>query len=189
MEIATCRLDQEVKDNFSPRNGEETSSLAMATTVGHTARIWGLRFLRHSQEGSLILSFGEDATSQIWQLRAQSDGMDLGKLTKTCVAHLQHECAFEYHAKKNIWSAAVHTEADGSYIVSTGGADGRIVCFDLNAHNLRIGESRAAEWTMNSVLEKLSYDIRAPDSEDIMAAKTQARISPENVFTALRGRW
>ncbi len=189
MEIATRRLDQKIEDNFSPRNGEETSSLPMATTMGHTARIWGLRFLRHSQEDSLILSFGEDATSQIWHLRAQPDAMDSGKVTRTWVAHLQHECTFEYHAKKNIWSAAVHTEADGSYIVSTGGADGRIVCFDLDAHILRTGESRATEWTMSSVLEKLIYAVEAPDSEDTMAAKTQARISPENVFTALRGHW
>lgn len=184
-------FDQSVEDDTSPCRSHEISSLPVATTMGHTSRIWGLRFLRHTREGSLLLSFGEDATSQIWHLRTQSNAVDPGQVGVTWDDHLQHECTFEYHAKRNIWSATAHMGVDGNYTVSTGGADGRIVCFSLNDYRgfLLTGTSRAAEWTVGSVLNKISYDDGTPSFEEIMAAKTYVKVLPENVFTTFEGRW
>lgn len=190
-ESALDRSDRSIEDGSSPYSTHETSSLPVSTTMGHNSRIWGLRFLRHSREGSLLLSFGEDATSQIWHLQTQSNATDPGQVGETGNAHLQHECTFEYHAKRNIWSATAHRGTDGNYTISTGGADGRIICFGVEDHGglLRMGKSWTTEWTMNNVLDELNYDDGTSSFEELIAAKLSVKILPENIFTAFQGHW
>ena len=175
----------------SPHSNHEISSLPVSIAMGHNSRIWGLRFLRHTREGSLLLSFGEDATSQVWHLRTQPNAVDPGQAGETGHAHLQHECTFEYHAKRNIWSATAHRGADGNYTISTGGADGRIICFGVEDHGGRLHMVRSwtTEWTMNNVLDELKFDHGASSFEGFMAATPSLKILPENVFTALHGHW
>lgn len=185
-------LDQSVGDDTHSYRSHEVSCLPLATTMGHSSRIWGLRFLRHTREGSLLLSFGEDATSQIWHLRTQSNFIDSGQIGQPWDDHLQHECVFEFHAKRNIWSATAYRDLDGNFTVSTGGADGRIVCFSLNDDReglLIAGTSRTAEWTVSNVLDKLSYDDEKNSFEEIIAAKAGVKIMPENVFATFNGQW
>lgn len=190
-EPALDRLCQALEDGSAPHYSCETSNLPMAIAMGHDARIWGLRFLHHDDEGSLLLSFGEDATSQIWQLQPQSNVLDSKSLSEIGDAQLQHMCTFEYHSKKNIWSAAAHMPGDGDCVISTGGADGRIVCVSLNDYRglLRMDKSRTAEWTMSSVLKTFYYDDGSPSFDEIIAAKTHVKLLPEHVFAALEGNW
>lgn len=182
---------QRIGDDTSSHRSYEVSSLPVATTMGHSSRIWGLRFLRHAREGSLLLSFGEDATSQIWHLRTQFEAVNAEQIGQARDDHLQHESIFEYHAKRNIWSATAYRGVDGNYTVSTGGADGRIVCFSLNDDRglLLAGTSRTAEWTVSSVLDKLRYDDEKSSFEKTAAAKAHAKILPESVFSTLKGHW
>ena len=190
-ESATDMFDQSTGDITLPHRSHKVSSLPVATTMGHTSRIWGLRFLHHTTEDSLLLSFGEDATSQIWRFRPQSDAVGSGQVGQAWDHHLQHECTFEFHVKRNIWSATAYRDVDGHYVISTGGADGRIVCFSLNddrGHSLA-GTSRTAEWTVTSVLDKLKYDDEKSSFKGTIAAKADVNIMPENVFKSLKGHW
>lgn len=169
----------------------EVSSWPVATAMGHSSRIWGLRFLHYTNEDSFLLSFGEDATSQIWHLHAQSDAVKSGQVSQAR-KNLQNECIFEFHAKRNIWSGATFKNGDGKYTISTGGADGRIVCFSLYDDSkglLLAGTSRTAEWTVSSVLDQLSYDDEKPSFGGTIAAKLHAEILPEYVFTTFKGYW
>lgn len=190
-EPAPNTLSQTIGENTSSERSHEISSLSVATTMGHSSRIWGLRFLRHTREGFFLLSIGEDATSQIWHLRTRSDAVDIGQNGQAWDNHLQNECAFDFHAKRNIWSAATHRDVDGTYTISTGGADGRIVCFSLNDDRgvLSLADtSQTAELTVSSVLDQLSYDEKSSSGKTI-AAKSTVKIFPEDVFTAFKGYW
>ena len=43
----------------------DVSSGPVAAAMGHSSRIWGLRFLYHTGEDAFLLSFGEDATTDL----------------------------------------------------------------------------------------------------------------------------
>ena len=190
-EPAGDMFDHSRGDDITFRRSHKVSSLPMATTMGHSSRIWGLRFLRHTRQSSSLLSFGEDATSQIWHLRTQFDAVDFGQVGQARDS-LQNECVFEFHAKRNIWSAATHRDIYGNYTVSTGGADGRIVCFSLNDDRgglLLAGTFQIAERTVSSVLDELIDDDEKSSFGGAIAAKSHMKISPENVFTTLKGHW
>lgn len=190
-EPAGDMFDHDVGDDVSLYQSYKASNSLVATTMGHSSRIWGLRFLHHTRQSSFLLSFGEDATSQIWHLRTHFDAVDIGQVGLARDS-LQNEGVFEFHAKRNIWSAATHRDVCGNYIVSTGGADGRIICFSLNDDRgglLLAGTSQIAEWTVSSILGQPVWDDQKSSIGGAIAAKSHVRISPENVFTTLKGHW
>lgn len=75
---------------------------------GHTSRIWKTRFCN-----DLIISVSEDASCRVWNL-----------LTGEC------ESCWEGHLLSNVWSLAINST---NKIVATGGGDGAIRLWDLNA--------------------------------------------------------
>ena len=190
-EQATERFNQGVKNGSSHNQSHIISSLPIATAMGHTSRIWGLRFLRHTEDGSLLLSFGEDATSQVWYLGNQSKIVESGQVGDAWDTRLQHHCTFEYHAKRNTWSATTHVGTDGNFTISTGGADGRIVSFILHKHGgfSHTGKCLTTQWTMSSILDQLKYNEETPICKQFTEAEPYVKILPENVFTALEGNW
>ena len=88
----------------------------LAQTMGHTSRIWHVRFEAEPLSNlRRILSFGEDASVISWNVRPDVDGHYRPyTLEKTDVTVA--------HGGKNIWSVA-HNEAAH---LATGGADGAI---------------------------------------------------------------
>ena len=106
-------------------------SQCLATAMGHASRIWGVRLLSREDNRWQILSYGEDASSHIWLFDYVTPNSLLSKGPST----LKLEKVHEYHAGKNIWAVATKNCVDSTYLVTTGGADGRIVLYTVNSCN------------------------------------------------------
>lgn len=106
----------------------------LGRVMGHASRIWSLRFLPDVLGTRRLLSFGEDATTQLWRMKAP---------TKTRIiadedhSTLLNEGKFMYHNGKSVWSATVRSRSEGVYEVSTGGADGGIMLFKIGSGDYR----------------------------------------------------
>ncbi|KAL2201749.1 WD40 repeat-like protein [Sarocladium strictum] len=87
----------------------------IATAMGHSSRIWGVRLVAAEDDPSstVVYSFGEDATMQRWGVDLQA-----GKLS--------HENTFALNDGKHLWAHALLTRSNGSLLFATGGADSRI---------------------------------------------------------------
>ncbi|KAG9236458.1 WD repeat protein-like protein [Amylocarpus encephaloides] len=112
----------------------------LAVVMGHASRIWSVRFLASESEGSgdsniNVLSFGEDSTTQQWNLR--STGNQTTPITQDTLhqkvqptsgsSHtLEHVRTFAFHDGKHIWSSALRHLLDDDYDLLTGGSDGKI---------------------------------------------------------------
>ncbi|EMC94507.1 hypothetical protein BAUCODRAFT_149649 [Baudoinia panamericana UAMH 10762] len=89
----------------------------VASAMGHTSRIWQVRFLPpnvSTQNVLQIMSFGEDASNIKWSL--------LSPTAASTVSTLRQDGVETAHQGKHIWSAAV--SVDNS--IATGGADGAV---------------------------------------------------------------
>ncbi|QPG96078.1 hypothetical protein C2857_003086 [Epichloe festucae Fl1] len=100
----------------------------VAVAMGHASRIWGVKFAVGSSESECVLgksslcvySFGEDATTQRWELLDLHAGAS-ARLTGT----LAHQRTYSLHHGKHLWARALDVGAHGVGIL-TGGADGKI---------------------------------------------------------------
>lgn len=125
----------------------DTDALApplLAKVMGHTSRIWHVRFLHQSVLPSdvklKILSCGEDASANTWEItRSPLERPYQLKLLSTRASH----------SGKNIWSVAQHD----SGVFATGGADGAIACY-LSKANLNLPSDFSQSYTR---LDKQSY--------------------------------
>lgn len=91
---------------------------------GHTSRIWKICSLPSSDtavHGALLMSLGEDATSQIWEVRQLSE-----ESSNPGDVQLSHITTRSAHTGKNLWSSAVSAKQGASWKLATGGADGSI---------------------------------------------------------------
>ncbi|KAI9826726.1 MAG: hypothetical protein M1819_007271 [Sarea resinae] len=111
-------------DSQEARSNQD-SDRCIAVAWGHSSRIWGCRFIscHESESVPMLVSFGEDATLQSWALTDLSIiDQDQDKLR----GRLQHLRTSHVHSGKNLWSIDLAQTADGSTLVASGGADGRI---------------------------------------------------------------
>lgn len=100
-----------------------TALPAFATTWGHISRIWHTSFIpleKQPQAQLQLLSFGEDATLQVWKLRPSVS-------TPNMTGTLENAGSYPLHTGKNIWSFAVNSASPKKPIVITGGADGALM--------------------------------------------------------------
>jgi WD40 repeat protein len=126
--------NNDVEDNtqetgFPVNLPDERDSNCLAVAIGHVSRIWDIRYLYATENGSshhivTIISVGEDGTCQSWSLSREAilnSDEPIFKLT--------HLSTSAHHLGKNIWSVASSEDlsALGKSILVTGGADGRIV--------------------------------------------------------------
>lgn len=156
----------------------------LAAVMGHSSRIWDLRFLNQRDRYPLLVSFGEDATAQVWCLNSELKNDKRNYF-------IQHQSMFTYHSGKNIWAADVYEVGPDKFLVGTGGADARVVCMSLEKRQriTRNGDSHSLKWTFEHVVcGSGDYD-GTPTFDEIMAAKTHIKILPSDVFAALEGRW
>ena len=114
-------------------NVDSESGDCLAMAWGHTSRIWRVDWppiqprSSNSHHPLDLLSFGEDATCQVWHLSRTADvhpprAPDGGRVRWTLV----HAQTMLLHTGKNIWSSTFGITAEQQIILATGGADGRI---------------------------------------------------------------
>ncbi|KAH7058708.1 WD domain-containing protein [Macrophomina phaseolina] len=105
---------------------EQENCLAVAW--GHISRVWAIRFVSSpAREGFRLVSFGEDATSRVWDLSCQSCGQ--GQLPRLELnASLLTTRAF--HVGKNIWAMGLAPSPDlARFETVTGAADSAVVSY------------------------------------------------------------
>lgn len=100
----------------------------LAVAWGHTSRVWAIRFVGHpAHQGLRFVSFGEDATSRVWDLDCTSSGQSEPSRLKVN-ARLVDTRAF--HVGKNIWAMDLAISPDfASFETVTGAADNAVVSY------------------------------------------------------------
>jgi WD40 repeat protein len=158
-------------DNLKDHQRELSDKRSLASTMGHTSRIWGVRFLLSDVTGLRnsplvnVLSFGEDSTSQQWSLESWTKTADQHALdgtsyaTSSPPATLNHLDTFAYHTGKHIWSSAILLGNDGLSYLATGGADSKVSMYKISARDLRNGsdpkEPAGQSWTLEELVENI----------------------------------
>lgn len=138
----------------------------------HTSRIWHIAFLSRADALSIsdypiqLVSIGEDATYQHWDLQEMSD-----MSCDTTSAILVHIGTFSNHAGKNIWSYGLFQSDRGQTTLTTGGADGTIALSELqpNSRNFKEKSLARCEWPIESLASVLgSIDIPVLENDSPM---------------------
>ncbi|CUS09808.1 unnamed protein product [Tuber aestivum] len=115
---------------------------------GHSARIWGVRFLPATKEGWVeLLSISEDLTSRFWTFDSER------KYARD--TELKNVATYRLHSGKHIWSFALDFERG---LLATGGADGKIGL----VHYRDDQESREEAWGMDTVLAQIGVSREEP---------------------------
>ena len=163
-----------------------SSTDCVAMTMGHASRIWDVRFLI-SDHGTAVLSFGEDSTTQAWELTRSQSHLER---IRSNVLHLSHKHTYAYHSGKSIWAIAVVQQLNGAQAVCTGGADGRIVQYNLHdEHKSASGIVSTSQWTMQDIAVQLD-ESRKPLCDDIaVPVPRPEKTLCERVFDSLAGTW
>lgn len=167
---------------------DHKSSQSIAIAMGHASRIWGLRFLCDANSSRYLLSFGEDATAQVWHpLRQPNAAVRHSSLSAKTSLVLQNRVKNKFHSGKNIWACAVYQGSVSSNLVCTGGADGRIVCFDVQTPDVSpYGDGISSRWTFQEAREGMS---KACSPSELEEAKVPTRKLWSSIFIAMEGRW
>ncbi|KAL8851017.1 MAG: hypothetical protein Q9221_004100 [Calogaya cf. arnoldii] len=166
--------------------GQQSISLTgyVAMIMGHASRIWDVRFLTSSHE-IFVLSFGEDSTTQVWQLNRDEDRSSLSD-----VLLLSHKQTYAYHSGKSIWANAIIQRQNGTQTVCTGGADGRIVLYDvLDKHDSTEGQVLTSKWTMRDIAMQLGNRQVSLGDDVAVSPPAPKKTLCEHVFDLLVGTW
>lgn len=206
--LASCSDDRTIRIwDISDLTAPKGKAICLAKAVGHASRIWGVLLLSSNYDHVSLLSYGEDSTSQIWQL-CSSGAAFKGDLQFI----LSHQTTCAYHRGKNIWTAAIQNISNESGLISTGGADGRIVSYrpflrTQLSENIPVfpkskdnflkymSRPRASNPLLNN--SPLSHEIQfsqctmdqAVASSRLNTDIKQAHLSPRSLFAALKGPW
>ncbi|KAF1990318.1 WD40 repeat-like protein [Aulographum hederae CBS 113979] len=116
----------------APSNELSGNDTCLAIAWGHSSRIWNVQFLSSCNECGFprLLSTGEDATHQVWDLLPSSQAHPTKEGKNTSLFSLRNlAVASNYHGK-NIWAASSiispHSASSFREIIATGAADGGI---------------------------------------------------------------
>lgn len=166
-------------------------SLSLATAMGHSSRIWDLRILSQNNAGLLLMSFGEDATTQLWRFSTKINVQWAGEGSMPPQFLLLHQSNFHFHSKKNIWASAIYDQLDEAILIATGGADGRIVCFDLQKRqdSLQVDNHLHLDPAHDHLFDNSEYLKSNPTFDEALAAKTYTKVGPDKLFSILEGKW
>jgi len=172
---------QEQSTSFDSQLGERDfegmNILCVATVMGHVSRIWGIIFLETQPDSCHIVSYSEDATAQVWRLCRSAAPLDSS--SRETSFHLQHISTYEFHFGKNIWAIAVLQSISLGFRISTGGADGRIVTYQIGCSETpSVGGSWQRQYQIGDVSSHLAS---RGQHTPISAAK--------RLFLSLEGSW
>ncbi|KAI1342723.1 WD40 repeat-like protein [Xylariaceae sp. FL0016] len=106
---------------------DEGQTRCVATAMGHLSRIWQVEFPQMQRFWSThsileFYSFGEDSTCQKWHVTLPTGSANGASPATNTTYHTK----FANHSGKNLWSHSMTYAEDGSLLVATGGADGKI---------------------------------------------------------------
>lgn len=178
-----------IEPAFGGNDGDidHKSSPSIAIAMGHASRIWGLRFLCYANSHGYLLSFGEDATAQIWHPLSRPNAVDCQpSLSAKTSLVLQNHVKNKFHSGKNIWACAVYQGSVSSNLVCTGGADGRIVCFDVQNPNVfPYGDG----FSSRSTFEEARCMSKACNPSELEEARIATPNLRSSIFIAMEGRW
>ncbi|KEZ46022.1 hypothetical protein SAPIO_CDS1430 [Scedosporium apiospermum] len=143
--------------------------------MGHISRIWHVEFppLTTEKLPTTVLplySFGEDSTSQRWELDLTHFQRGAGGET----GRLINKDIFSNHDGKHIWAAALMLNDDQSHLIATGGADGKVAL---------IKENRASSQADNKEGEQ-----EGPASLSTVSHETLPLLEPVQVEKVQKGR-
>lgn len=165
-------ISQQVNDLILPRetgfgdneiHGREQSyNRCVAMAMGHASRIWRVKFI---MDGSSVnaLSFGEDSTTQQWELGFGTGFEESGTLSQMNT--------FAFHSGKHIWCAATYRMDGGDSALASGGADGKISLYDIDMPpTLNVEDSSryctpSGIWDLEEILGTFSLDAHVPEPE------------------------
>ncbi|KAL8670598.1 MAG: hypothetical protein Q9168_004872 [Polycauliona sp. 1 TL-2023] len=168
--------------NKDPKSSSTTGCVAII--MGHASRIWDIHFLI-SDEGISVLSFGEDSTTQAWQLTPNEFHPNVSDANALV---LRHKHTYAYHSGKSIWASALVQCQDGTQTVCTGGADGRIVQYDVSdEHGSTNERGLTSKWTMQDIAVQLGEIRTSSDKAD--APSVPKKTLCETLFDVLAGPW
>ena len=170
-------LDESPRSGFgglSPHDRGSSKGRCIASVMSHLSRIWDISFPVPSQSSPFLLSFGEDATTRLWRLEKNAIKSIERLQPRALPGHytLQEEAVLTLHIGKNIWTGKAHLRQDGTCLLSTGGADGRLVTSVLQVTPRRITELTART-----------------GNESIAGALDRMRDTSKDIFGALEGSW
>ncbi|RDL33573.1 uncharacterized protein BP5553_07941 [Venustampulla echinocandica] len=139
------------------------SGKCIAMVMGHASRIWSVKFLVHDRtvlehSSVSVLSFGEDATAQQWQLESTAEKSIDSKTDEeaTNQTSLRHVNTFAFHSGKHIWSTALRSGSDGILNISTGGADGKISFYSMDMLSTNVCPSIPGVFTQPQLLDSVT---------------------------------
>ena len=128
----------------------------LASAMGHASRIWSLRYI-YPPRSSVddvppvvrILSVGEDATCQTWDLVETHSRPSHDRVAY----ELRHADSALCHSGKHIWAIHVPSQAIGTecFQAISGGADGRIVTRRVLANKSRGAFVASQEWDSRDI--------------------------------------
>ena len=178
------------ESGFGATTSKADSVKCLATTMAHTSRIWGVRFLHRKDDSWGLLSYGEDATAQTWILCPKPIVKASSLQASPLGFELRHQTTYRCHSGKSIWAAAIYNESTGSCLVSTGGADGRITSYHpkMKALGLR-SQALSCQFTIEEAYARLPTDPHLPNGSDTPVSKKQPQASAALIFDALKGDW
>ena len=174
-------------NDFHERNVKHSRN-QLAVTLAHNSRIWGLCFLSQSEKVHQLLSFGEDTTSQIWELNTDLSVGGSDTMLSPQTHFLHHQSTYGFHVGKSIWGVATHEEPKETYLVSTGGADGRVISYRVNTPDAQhYGYLAPSRWSMADVLSQLknSHNKISTTLENATQGDSLAKRS----YDGLEGHW
>ena len=181
----TSILHREGSESLDDGDGRDvalckrTSNEYIAKVMGHGSRIWGIRFLCSERaKGLYVLSYGEDSTTQLWRLDLDSQQHE--QPTGSPVAVSCHD----FHTGKNVWAVEAVNVGYGQYALWSGGADGRVVKYDINLNRVDLGGS-VLSFSIQDLYAELNT---ALDSNKVREA-SQSRNYKREIFENLAGEW
>ena len=185
-----CDVELQSSEDLTPSSDKPQTSTpstgCVASIMGHASRIWDIRFLRSDHE-TAVISFGEDSTTQVWQL---TRGQSCLHVCQPNPLLLSHKHAYAYHSGKSIWASTLVRRQDGSETVCTGGADGRIVQYDvLDQHGPTGRQAISSQCTMQDIALQLAEYQKSFGDKSTPPGPIISKSICEHVFDALGGAW
>ena len=175
----------------SVKDSEERLERSLATATGHKSRIWDIHFLPSHGCFSSLISCGEDATAQIWNIEHLANSSNRSSDLAHNDAALHLDSIYEFHFGKNIWATAIHKQGNGHALISTGGADGRIVFYSVPKISKRlITDSLRGPWSIEYVRTRCnSKDMVKELQKAPPTASRQSSSVTKAIFSRLIGKW
>lgn len=181
-----------VETGFAASNSQagQLSSNLLAVAMGHLSRIWGVRFTSQCDSIQQLLSYGEDASLQVWEFDLIDPDPQRSSRKVLEIPHraLRHLDTYRFHSGKHIWSVALPATKNGPWKVSTGGSDGCVAYYDLPP--CKVHEQCVSLWNMKDAWDICGGQANGLDTNTASTVTPSPANSPTKAtFIALEGKW